>query len=60
VGVTFRGPVPPDNPLFSLGPSFAFCYELPEDDGHLTGQATRFLARLQAADTGDEQQPERD
>jgi hypothetical protein len=28
----FRGPVPPDHPLFSSGVSFVFCSELPEDE----------------------------
>jgi hypothetical protein len=52
-------PVPPDHPMFHGGVSFVFCHELPQDEaedgGHLTGQAARFLARLQdVADADDE------
>jgi hypothetical protein len=45
--------------MFHGGVGFVFRHELPEDEaedgGHLTGQAERFLSRLQASSAADDE-----
>jgi hypothetical protein len=37
VSVKFRGPLPPDHPIFTIGSSFVFRSELPHEDEERDG-----------------------